>query len=164
MKFVKRLWVKWDRKWDFWGNFGRVPRGNPRFWVSKNRGLAWRAVSAPLRASDEQHLLFCTFQPFGVFLDIPKCSSYVVLMNLSWVIMFTWDCMNYVESRRTLEIYEHDFWDRIKVTFFSNEMLLLWFNYCEYEYRRSMKGWHECSWLWKLDFWWNVKNRRTLWK
>jgi hypothetical protein len=30
MKFVKQFWVKWDRKLDFWGNFGRVLKREPK--------------------------------------------------------------------------------------------------------------------------------------
>ena len=40
--------------------------------------------------------------------------------------------------RQTLNIHELDFWKEIEVRFFPNEMLLLWFNYCDNECRRSM--------------------------
>jgi len=142
MKFVKRFWDKWDQKWGFGKFLGGFLERKPVFWASHEKGVRWASLSLVVASECWTALAVLHVLTFRGVLGHPYvflmyCFD-VVLMNWVYVIMFAWNWLSFFELRRTLNIHEHEFGMESKWGFFSNEMLMLWFNYCGYECRRNM--------------------------
>jgi len=113
----------------FWECF---PRGKPIYGLPRNRALTCRACWSSWRASAEQHLLFCTLWPFGVFPDIYKCSFCVFLYCFDNFNLSNHVYMELIEIccfEMNFDIIWMWFWNEIEVRFFSNEIMLLCLNH-----------------------------------
>jgi len=119
---------------DFWEGFPRQI-----FLGSQKQGACWASRWLAMGGRGEQHMLFCAFWGcFWTSLSVPYVIFWCCFDELSL-------CNHACLKLNELCWFETNFdytwtwtWNRIEVRFFANEMLMLWLNYCDNEYRRSM--------------------------
>jgi len=133
-----------ELKMGFWKVFGRVSREETHFlgFLGIGCSLGEQMLRNGVRVL-KNTCCFACFDLSGCFqasLRVPYVLFWLCFDELSLcnhvcfiLIKFCW-----IELKWIWRYIWTWIWNGIKVRFFSNEMLLLWFNYYEYECRRSM--------------------------